>query len=39
MQNLEEKYNLFEKNNTSAENGGGDEKILKQHQAGKKTAR
>ncbi|MFH1000840.1 MAG: acyl-CoA carboxylase subunit beta [Bacteroidota bacterium] len=36
---MEEKYNLFEEKNTMAELGGGQERIDKQHAAGRKTAR
>jgi propionyl-CoA carboxylase beta chain len=39
MSNIEEKYNLFEEKNTMAELGGGQERIDKQHAAGRKTAR
>jgi propionyl-CoA carboxylase beta chain len=34
-----EKYKLFEEKMQAAENGGGKERIAKQHEAGKKTAR
>jgi propionyl-CoA carboxylase beta chain len=39
MAKLEEKYQIFHEKNQLAEAGGGDEKIRKQHEAGKKTAR
>jgi propionyl-CoA carboxylase beta chain len=39
MQTLEEQYNEFEKKNNLAELGGGSDKIIKQHKAGRKTAR
>jgi len=37
--NLEEKYTVFEEKNRQAEEGGGKEKVDKQHDTGKKTAR
>jgi propionyl-CoA carboxylase beta chain len=39
MDSLEKKYNLFEKKIKEAELGAGPERIQKQHDAGKKTAR
>lgn len=37
--NLQDKYNQLDEFNTKAELGGGEERIEKQHAAGKKTAR
>jgi propionyl-CoA carboxylase beta chain len=39
MASLEEKFRLFEEKNKSAELGGGEERIKKQHDAGRLTAR
>lgn len=39
MQNLQDKFNVFEERNKEAEAGGGQKRIEKQHQAGKLTAR
>ncbi len=39
MTTLDEKYRIFEEKNSIAEAGGGKERIRKQHDAGKKTAR
>jgi propionyl-CoA carboxylase beta chain len=39
MSNTEEKYRLFEEKNKIAELGGGQDRIDKQHAAGRKTAR
>ncbi len=39
MQSLEDKYKILDQKNLLAENGGGIERIEKQHLAGKKTAR
>lgn len=39
MASLQEKYDLFEEKNKSAELGGGKERIEKQHAAGRLTAR
>ncbi len=39
MQSHQEKYNIFTAKNTEAENGGGQQRIDKQHEAGKLTAR
>jgi propionyl-CoA carboxylase beta chain len=36
---MDDKYRELEKNNLEAENGGGQERIEKQHSAGRKTAR
>ena len=37
--NINEKYNQLEELNLMAELGGGAERIQKQHESGKKTAR
>jgi len=39
MSTIEEKHNLFEEKNKTAELGGGQKRIDKQHAAGRKTAR
>jgi len=39
MTKLEEKFRLFDEKNKAAELGGGEERILKQHKAGRLTAR
>jgi len=39
MSTLEEKFRLLEEKNKLAELGGGEERIVKQHKTGKKTAR
>lgn len=39
MISLEEKYRYFEEKNKEAELGGGEERIERQHKAGRKTAR
>ncbi len=39
MDSLEKKFSQFEQRNKQAEMGAGEERIAKQHQAGKKTAR
>ncbi len=39
MQSLKDKYRLFEDKNNAAEAGGGQQRIDKQHKAGKLTAR
>lgn len=39
MHSLEEKFQLFEHRNKAAEAGGGTDRIAKQHEGGKKTAR
>lgn len=39
MHSLEEKFQLFEQRNKAAELGGGTDRIAKQHEGGKKTAR
>ncbi len=39
MQTLNDKYKIFNNKNQAAELGGGEDRIEKQHQGGKKTAR